>query len=265
LIAGVVPALGGTDPWESNWYVNGDLAYHAGTTDPPAITGDNVTTFSPTDPRLGANVGNNGTTSGGMHWSYDDDGPYRGGDNARALLNVDMNVPAGEYYFEVNVDILVNWDPVGQPWGLGQEWYIGDAAAMDYGVWPADGAPGGPWQGGNWGNNNGTKLGSQWNGTSGLPEAYNGIWYNKNFTELLDGAGNIITTTGTVTFRALGRWKVANNSGEFMTIAMDNLSITLTDVNSGLQCCYTDEFLPEPSAAFLLVAGAPLLLRRRRH
>jgi hypothetical protein len=236
------PALGGTAPWYDGWYVNGDLAYHAGTTDPPAITGDNVAVFEANDPRLGPTHGNPGY-SGGMHWSYDQDGPYRGGDNARALLNVDMNVPAGEYYFEVDMDILVNWNPVSQPWGLGQEWYIGDSADMDYGIWPGDGAPGGPWQGGNWGNNNGTKLGSQWNGADGAnPDVYNGNWYHKNFTQEVDGGVNTITTTGTVIFRSLGRWKVRNDPGEFMSIAMDNLRITLTPVAGGTTCCYEDKF-----------------------
>ena len=265
LVVGVAPALGGTDPWDANWYVNGDLNYGGWTTDPPAITAEDVTTFSPTDPRLGANVGNNGTTSGGMHWSYDEDGPYHGGDNGRALLNVDIPMPVGQYNIEVSLDILVNWDPVAQPWGLGQEWYIGDASAMDYGAWAGDGAPSGPWQGANWGNDNGTKLGSQWNGTSGLPEAYNGIWYNKVFTSEVDAGETVISAaSGVVTFRQVGRWKVANAPGEFMSIAMDNLTVTLTDVNSGIQYCYNDAFLPEPSTALLLGLGLPLLMRRRR-
>ena len=257
LVAGAAPVLGGTNPWDTSWYVNGDLSY--------AVNADNVSTFSATDARLGANVGNNGTTSGGMHWSYDEDGAYAGGDNARALLNVDIPVPVGQYTFEVTVDILVNWDPVAQPWGLGQEWYIGDSAAMDYGAWAPGGAPAGPWQGGNWGNNNGTKLGSQWNGTSGLPEAYNGIWYNKVFTSEVDAGETVISAaSGVVTFRQVGRWKVANAPGEFMSIAMDNLTVTLTDVNSGIQYCYNDAFLPEPSTALLLGLGLPLLMRRRR-
>ena len=106
LVVGAAPALGGTDPWTDGWYANGDLGC-------TGITGDNMTTFSPNDPRLGANTGGNGTTSGGISYAYAEHGAYNGGDNARVLMNMDMNVPAGQYSFEVTINSLIYWDQYG--------------------------------------------------------------------------------------------------------------------------------------------------------
>jgi hypothetical protein len=273
LVANVVPALGQpvgppvpvTEPWDNAWYVNGDRGFQ--------INEGNVATFSPTDARLGPNAGNNGTDSGGMHWDNSSGtNDYTGGDNARAMLNMDMNVPAGEYYFEVTLDHYMYWDhdgslPLPQAWGLGQEWYIGDSADMDYGDWQHNSSPPGPWRGGNWGDNNFTKLGSMWNGSDQEPPELrsdqNGIWFpGLTFTQTVDPVSTILTD-GTITFRSVGRWK--DGTGISQRIAMDNLSITLTPVNgeSAAQYVFTEAF-PEPATALLMGLGALPLLRRRR-
>ena len=67
---------------------------------------------------------------------------------------------------------------------------------------------------------------------------------------------------GTITFRALMRLK--DNDTVRASAAMDDLVITLTNINTQEQFIFTDEFLPEPSTALLLGFGLPLLLRRRR-
>ena len=274
LVVGAAPALGGTDPWTDGWYANGDLGC-------TGITGDNMTTFSPNDPRLGANTGGNGTTSGGISYAYAEHGAYNGGDNARVLMNMDMNVPAGQYSFEVTLNSLIYWDQYGdggavvdQAWGLYQEWYIGNTADMDYGNWPqgAIAAPPGPWKGGSWGDYNGTLLARYENGSdhNNPPVGRNdrsGVWLPWSFTETQDspaGTGKSVLQCldGTITFRALMRLK--DNDTVRASAAMDNLSITLTNVNSGAVYTFTDEFLPEPSSALLLGLGLPLLMRRRR-
>lgn len=225
-----------------------------------------VTTFDPADSRLGAS---NGSHSGGFYNAVDVTGVYDGGGNGEVMIDYHMSLPAGEYYFDVNLDAQVNWINPEQPWGMGMEFYIGDASRMDYGFQLQGSAPFGPWKGQKWQadagnagaeddtllpayngptyNDNTLWNGGEQGGVVQLPDI-NGMWVGVHHDTFKDGS-NTITTTGDVIFRMLFRDKHPNT--ENVAVAMDNLDIELTMV-------------PEPASAVLLLAGGVVCLARRR-
>jgi len=222
-----------------------------------------VTTFEPGDSRLGAS---NGSYSGGFYNAEDVTGVYDGGGNGEVMLDYHMNVPPGEYFFDVTLDAQINWVDPQQPWGMGMEFYIGDSERMDYGFQLQGSAPFGPWKGQKWQQDTGNAGADDdtllpaytgpdyfdntlWNGGDGQLPDINGQWVDVQHDTFKDGS-NTIPTNGEIIFRMVFRDK--HSSTEGVAAAMDNLNITFREV-------------PEPTSALLLMAGgAACVLRRRR-
>lgn len=224
------------ETFEPGWFGDGMGSWTKEGASHPEIA---VADFTASDPRLGEA---NASSSGGLHASAGQYGAFTGGDNGEVYLDFHMPVPPGEYAYEISFHAQINWDAPSQPWGAGLEFYIGDAACMEYGSQLPHQAPLGPWIGQSWsttGSQDGTWLQSEvlWNGSDDwdygtrppIPDI-NGQWQRfVCLSSVKDGSDSVVVTsqdeTSEIIFRVVMRDKSALSQS--MAFALDDLVIAL--------------------------------------
>jgi hypothetical protein len=253
--------------------------------------------LGPADPRLGPNLGNNGSNAGGVQVNNGFNGPDA---PTQAILDYTVTAaPNTTYTFSIGFESLVydnNTTGSGQGiWRNGMQFHIGNSAEMEYGAaLPSPGGFVGPWTGDGGTSpqrRNGTQFhavwGKSWDDTGGggnqnpadgyehgVPNQgnvdYRGQWHNSNpggsglptvFTQRQDRDGLGIypmNWTDEVTTGPDG--KIVFRTGlRLKSGGQPNLSqVTFALDNLRLV------LVPEPTSLMLLAAGTGLVLFRRR-